>query len=334
MSSLPTGKPSRRPSSKPVTTRSQPVRTFPSTRKSSIPAPSRRRHPAKRRTKVKSPLRLIVVLSILLALGLWAGLSLRNQQTKQVPYQPAQIESAALEYYFLAEKQTRVPWQMIAAVLDLRNEEPSLSGALRVAWSLPQGATAQERLQNMDATLRKNVSELLSKYDMIDAVLRDKGFPFAAGTDYNYQNSWGDGRAFGGERTHEGTDMFAQFGTPVLSCSSGVIEKMGWNDLGGWRVGVRAPDGMYYYYAHMSEFAPGLSEGQTVTIGQELGYVGDSGYGPQGTTGQFEPHLHFGLYQGKDTDGTEKAFNSYPFLIMWDPAKDDVKASSPTVDQS
>lgn len=333
MTSLPSRKPTGQPAGRPAHKRSRPLHTLPNVRKKpggNSPAPMRKRHPARRRTKVKSPLRLILVLAVLLGLGLWAGLSLRQQQLQEMPLQPAQVDAASLEYYFLAEKQTRAPWQLIAALLQLRDEEPTLSGALRVAWNLPEGATIQERLAGMDATLKKNVQALLPRYETIDAVLREKGFPFAAGTHYSYENSWGEGRAFGGERFHEGTDIFAEYGTPVLSCSSGVVERMGWNDLGGWRVGVRAPDGMYYYYAHLSEYAPGLAEGQTVTIGQELGYVGDSGYGPQGTTGQFEPHLHFGLYQGRDTEGTEKAFSSYPFLIMWDPERE-VQANS-TVD--
>lgn len=334
MTSLPSRKPDRRQNSSPSRTQRHLVYPLPDNRKKSgaghSPAPVRRRHPARRRTKLKSPLRFFVVLTILLALGVWAGLSLRNQQLERPSLQPVQMDSAALDYYFTAEKQTRVPWQLIAAVLELRDEEPTLSGALRVAWNLPEGATLQQRLNSMDATLSKNVQALLPQYAAIDAILREKGFPFASGTNYSYQDSWGEGRSFGGERFHEGTDMFADFGTPVLSVSAGVVERMGWNELGGWRVGVRAPDGMYYYYAHLSEFAPNLAEGQTVTVGQEIGFVGDSGYGPQGTTGQFPPHLHFGMYQGKDTEGTEKAFNSYPFLAMWDPSRD-VQANTDSV---
>ena len=46
----------------------------------------------------------------------------------------------------------------------------------------------------------------------------------------------------------------------------------------------------------MSRFAEGIEMGERVKKGEVIGYVGDSGYGPEGTTGKFPPHLHFGIY--------------------------------------
>ena len=92
----------------------------------------------------------------------------------------------------------------------------------------------------------------------------------------------------------------------------GVIEKpagTNWAVI-GWAFGGK--DNIYYYYAHLSRYEGNPEEGDKVTKGQIIGYVGDTGYGPEGTTGQFEPHLHFGMYYGKNNSLTP--FNPYPFL--------------------
>ncbi|AVX21081.1 Peptidase family M23 [Carboxydocella sporoproducens DSM 16521] len=129
---------------------------------------------------------------------------------------------------------------------------------------------------------------------------------------YNYSDSWGAPRSFGGERQHEGTDIFALWGTPLIAVTDGLIEKLGWNTYGGWRIGLRGEDGIYYYYAHLSSYAAGIYLGKRVSKGEILGYAGNSGYGPVGTTGRFPPHLHFGIY----IDG--QATNPYPYLKMWE----------------
>ena len=70
---------------------------------------------------------------------------------------------------------------------------------------------------------------------------------------------------------------------------------------------------VYYYYAHLYRYDEMISEGDRVKAGQILGYAGDSGYGPEGTTGQFAVHLHFGIYQ-KNAEGEDVALNPYPLL--------------------
>lgn len=97
---------------------------------------------------------------------------------------------------------------------------------------------------------------------------------------------------------HEGIDIFTEEHAPVASMTAGRIERVGWTFYSGWRVGVRGTDGKYYFYAHLSTFAPGLAEGQSVGSGQILGRVGNSGYGPEGTADEFPPHLHVGIQDG------------------------------------
>lgn len=129
-----------------------------------------------------------------------------------------------------------------------------------------------------------------------------------------FEDSFGDGRSFGGKRKHEGCDIMAENDVagyfPVFSVSDGIVENLGWLELGGYRVGIRSPGGIYYYYAHLDRYAKGLSKGSRVTAGTLLGFMGDSGYGREGTRGQFPVHLHFGVYTGK----AEKGEN--PFWIL------------------
>ena len=113
-------------------------------------------------------------------------------------------------------------------------------------------------------------------------------FP-VGGEDFSFTNTWLAPRD-GGSRQHLGTDIFASEGTPLVACTGGTIERKGWNRLGGNRIGLRGRDGLYYYYAHLSGFAPGIEEGTQVTKGTVIGYVGHSG-----NAVNTPDHLHFGM---------------------------------------
>lgn len=134
---------------------------------------------------------------------------------------------------------------------------------------------------------------------------------------YDYVDSWMAERTFGGERQHEGCDIMMsenQRGIyPVVSMTDGVIENIGWLKLGGYRIGIRSASGAYYYYAHMESYAENLKQGTQIEAGEFLGFAGDSGYGSEGTTGQFAVHLHVGIYI-PDSEGNDYAINPYPFL--------------------
>ncbi|MFD1674743.1 M23 family metallopeptidase [Alicyclobacillus fodiniaquatilis] len=140
-------------------------------------------------------------------------------------------------------------------------------------------------------------------------------FPIAKQYNFTVKHTFGAGRSWGGRRVHEGVDIFASYGTPVLACSYGFVEMEGWNRFGGWRIGIRDTSNLYYYYAHLSSFSKGLHQGDLVVPGQVIGYVGSTGYGPPGTAGKFPPHLHFGIY--KDTGLHEWAFSPSGLLNQW-----------------
>ena len=102
-------------------------------------------------------------------------------------------------------------------------------------------------------------------------------------------DTWQAARGVG--RKHEGQDIFAPRGTPILSATNGLIYKVGENNLGGQTVSVIGSGGRVYYYAHLDRYAPGLEVGKRVTTRTVLGYVGTTG-NAQGTP----PHLHIGVY--------------------------------------
>jgi murein DD-endopeptidase MepM/ murein hydrolase activator NlpD len=108
---------------------------------------------------------------------------------------------------------------------------------------------------------------------------------------------------------HEGTDISAEKGTPVLSASDGAVEAIGWTFYSGNRVGVRGTDGRYYFYAHLSAYSPGIAVGSPVRPGTVLGFVGNTGYGDPGTEDEFPPHLHFGIM-------ADDWVNPYPLLVQ------------------
>lgn len=130
------------------------------------------------------------------------------------------------------------------------------------------------------------------------------GFPVKGGANKNVQSFWADPRD-GGSRPHEGVDIFAARGTPVVAVTDGRVSSTGNRGLGGKQVWLR--DGFFgktMYYAHLDSIAS--SSGQKVKQGDTLGFVGNTGNAK--TTA---PHLHFGIYKGKTG-----AIDPFPFIKM------------------
>lgn len=120
------------------------------------------------------------------------------------------------------------------------------------------------------------------------------------------RDTWHGARSEG--RKHEGIDIFAKRGTPVLSSTEGIVTQVGTNRLGGLVVWVMGPGRQRHYYAHLDRYSD-VQAGMRIEAGRVLGYVGNSG-NAQGTP----PHLHYGVY---DMDG---ALNPYPLLKADPPA--------------
>lgn len=124
--------------------------------------------------------------------------------------------------------------------------------------------------------------------------------PIAKGFPYSGYDDFGVSRTYGFSRNHLGHDMMGQTGTPIIAVESGYVEALGWNQYGGWRIGIRSFDKKrYYYYAHLRQNFPynkELKEGSIVQAGDVIGYLGHTGYSTKENTNNIKtPHLHFGL---------------------------------------
>lgn len=145
--------------------------------------------------------------------------------------------------------------------------------------------------------------------------------PIAAGFGYSHCDDFGMARSFGFKRKHLGHDMMGAQGTPIVAVEGGVVEALGWNRYGGWRVGIRSFDGKrYYYYAHLQKdrpFAPGLAEGDMVQAGDLIGYMGRTGYSDRENVNNIETvHLHFGIQL--IFDESQKECNSEIWIDAYD----------------
>jgi murein DD-endopeptidase MepM/ murein hydrolase activator NlpD len=123
------------------------------------------------------------------------------------------------------------------------------------------------------------------------------------------KTSFGQPRS--GGRIHEGIDLMASLGQDVYAVDNGVLWRQVVNGepnstLSGNAWYVKVADGTYYFYGHLSGFAPGLTLGDKVTRGQVIGYVGDTG-----NPGPGNYHLHFEVHpKGGD------AVDPFPLLTI------------------
>ena len=129
-------------------------------------------------------------------------------------------------------------------------------------------------------------------------------FPVKGSVDYS--DTFGAYRADLKGHRHQGTDIFAAMGTPIVAVLGGTID-YSTEGIGGNNAHLTTPAGDYFYYAHMVRFAKGLRSGDTVRKGQVIGYVGETG-DAAGTS----PHLHFEIHPNGGP-----AVDSFPYLEAW-----------------
>ncbi|HHW49437.1 MAG TPA: M23 family metallopeptidase [Clostridiaceae bacterium] len=124
--------------------------------------------------------------------------------------------------------------------------------------------------------------------------------PIAKHFPYHHYDDFGSSRSYGFKRIHLGNDLMGQVGTPIIAVEGGIVEAMGWNQYGGWRIGIRSHDTKrYYYYAHLRKNFPyhkSLKVGSVVKAGDVIGYLGRTGYSRTENVNNIrQPHLHFGM---------------------------------------
>ena len=124
--------------------------------------------------------------------------------------------------------------------------------------------------------------------------------PIAKNYSFSHYDDFGASRSYGYRRTHVGNDLMGSIGTPIIAVESGYVEAIGWNQYGGWRIGIRSFDKKrYYYYAHLRKdhpYAEDMYEGKIIKAGDVIGYLGMTGYSSKENINNINvPHLHFGM---------------------------------------
>ena len=193
--------------------------------------------------------------------------------------------------------------QMDELALKLKNKEETMESLttdskyysyyLEAYTAILGGLVGEYQIETADEN-NPEQKTMIQKYGL-------KGFsPIAKGYEFYDYDDFGVSRSYGYKRRHLGHDMMGQVGTPIIAVESGYVEAIGWNQYGGWRLGIRSFDGLrYYYYAHLRKNFPyelTLKEGSVVTAGDVIGYLGRTGYSATENTNNIDaPHLHFGL---------------------------------------
>ncbi len=103
--------------------------------------------------------------------------------------------------------------------------------------------------------------------------------------DSDFFDDWGDPRS--GGRRHQGVDMVAPRGTPILAAAAGFAE-MTTSNSAGKAIWLTTPGGNKFYYAHLDVWE---GESRIVDAGDVVGYVGSTGNAGG-------PHLHFETHPG------------------------------------
>lgn len=126
------------------------------------------------------------------------------------------------------------------------------------------------------------------------------------------RSSWGDVRG-GGRRGHQGLDVMAPMGAPVVAAADGRVEKLYFSKGGGGiTLYQRSNDGRWmFYYAHLGGYAPGIVEGKAVHAGETIARVGDTG-----NAGAGNAHLHFAVARMAPGEGWWQGTPVDPYPLL------------------
>lgn len=272
---------------------------------------------------MKKAIAKIILLLLAVCGDVWLTAYVRQQASFYQPFDEACMEQVIKNQEILPDTVKQL--QGYAAETDMTYEEWLWAYLYTRSDDRHVMKQAWERLWN------RYPEEIRQQTDYLKAIWSDLVyFPVPSSSldadkQIAYENTWMQSRTYGGKRGHEGTDIMASVNSrgvyPIISVSDGVVEKMGWLPQGGYRIGVRSEHGAYFYYAHLSDYVEGLKEGDQVHAGDLLAFMGDTGYSEvEGTTGNFDVHLHFGVYLN-DAAGNEFAVNSYAVLQYLDESR-------------
>jgi murein DD-endopeptidase MepM/ murein hydrolase activator NlpD len=129
-------------------------------------------------------------------------------------------------------------------------------------------------------------------------------FVFPVYGDARVADDFGAARQIG---AHQGNDIFAAFGSPVLAVADGTLNRVGTLPISGNRLWLKTERGDSFFYAHISAFGPEAVSGRKVKAGTLLGFVGNTG-----DAEPTPPHLHFEIHPGD-----KKAIDPHEVLAAW-----------------
>ena len=221
----------------------------------------------------------------------------------------AYMQGRETESFALLDSTTPIDYarrtQLLSAVLDsdasvasnYQHQRDALGGELRShidqVDQLTRQLAADQALVDTTTAVVSAAGWQLRTFEN-DSQIWVPGFVFPVDGPVQFVDSFGYPRLVGTgqQHWHEGCDVMAPMGSPLVAVEDGVVTKVGENSLGGMSLKITGASGFWYYYAHLSAFAPDLVEGMPVTAGTLLGYVGNSGDAAGGPT-----HLHFEVHQ-------------------------------------
>jgi murein DD-endopeptidase MepM/ murein hydrolase activator NlpD len=229
-----------------------------------------------------------------------------NDLTRRFELLQSVIEAdrARIEEYIAAREAVGSELETVVSTLDAKRS------ALTVAMTVLDGADS--------ALLAKQIQ--LAAVKAGGAVVGG-GFVFPVGGPHSFSDTFGAPRMFGTAyaHLHQGTDIFAASGTPLLAVERGVVIQVGSDVLGGTKLWLVGASGTRYYYAHLSAFAEGMADGKLVAAGDVVGFVGNTG-----NAATTPAHLHFEVHPGGGP-----AVNPYPLLRIVDDAQKRIQGAQP-----
>lgn len=250
------------------------------------------------------------------------------EETDTIQWVDFDLPYEAMDYALKLDIESRdselpLPWIDLLAYLAAKNgnkfKDFKVSQLEEVAGQLREGKTMAELTENMEyydfyhEAYTAVLSGLVGEYEIeVPDETSPTGkrwertyglkafFPIAKSYPYTDSDDFGVKRSYGFDRRHLGHDMMGSVGTPIIAVEGGTVEALGWNQYGGWRIGIRSHDKKrYYYYAHLRKNFPynkSLEVGSVVKSGDVIGYLGRTGYSQTENVNNIQQsHLHIGL---------------------------------------
>ena len=232
---------------------------------------------------------LSVDLAESLAAGQEAYRILQERRAEEIARAEAEARAQA-EAEFLATSTTTPATTVPATTSEATTTAPTTTATpTTVPDATTTEATTTTALTSTDTTLPPPTTSTTVAPDPSDPPSGSMACPVDGF--HSFTDTWGAPRS--GGRRHEGVDMLADRGTPVVAVEDGMVDRMGNGGRGGITVWMDGDSGDRYYYAHLESWASGLAVGQRVSRGEMLGTVGTSGNAPSHI-----PHLHWEFHPG------------------------------------